>query len=44
MKPSVAINLLIFIRLLFKMKNSRIHEPPNDIGLYKSFFVLLKIF
>jgi hypothetical protein len=28
---STAATLLIFKRLLFKTKNNRIHEPPNDI-------------
>jgi hypothetical protein len=31
---AVTTTLLIFNRLLFKMKNSRIHEPPYDSGPY----------
>jgi hypothetical protein len=30
MIASAAIIFLIFKRMLFKLKNSRIHEPPND--------------
>jgi hypothetical protein len=32
-------NILIFKRLLFKTKNSRIHEPPNGIEPYRFFLV-----
>jgi hypothetical protein len=31
MAVSITTNLLIFKRILFKMKNSRTHEPPNNI-------------
>jgi hypothetical protein len=31
-----------FKRLLFKKKNSRIHEPPNDIESHRFFLAFLK--
>jgi hypothetical protein len=44
MTTSITATPLISKRLLFKTKNSRIYEPPNDVELYKSFLALLKIF
>jgi hypothetical protein len=38
----MAVALIIFKRLLFKIKNSRIHEPPNDIELLKFFLAFSK--
>jgi hypothetical protein len=38
MAVSITINLLFFKGILFKMKNRRIHEPPNDIKPHKLSF------
>jgi hypothetical protein len=42
MIASAAIDLLIFKRMLFKAKNSRILEPPDDIEPHKFFLVFSK--
>jgi hypothetical protein len=47
--PSVPIDFIIFNRIIFKLKNSRIHEPQNNINPHKFYLAfsqknILKIY
>jgi hypothetical protein len=42
MTTPATITLLIFKRVLFKTKNSRIHEPPNNIESYRFYLAFSK--